>query len=335
MSRLRTPGSFPQYDPHPIIYRLKTQPASRLFAKSRVNSRAGPGSTARSFLPSPPQDSVRPFNESRLGSRLPVRSPSPTQQPHSFCLPSLIEERRAARQARPRPWVSERSTLPSWLHLSSRNPMAVPKSTIPPSYEPETSVNGGRKSKPVKRVHFGETTVISTTAAAPVTRWIDQQEHVHRPPCGRKRMFLPTKIPAQAQSTAQVDQVGNFKAKPKTSVKGGRKSKPTKTVRFGETTVISVTRWIDRRKNTYPDPIPAGGRLLGWTVTPLSEPNDQGEMEERLLSHHANGPCGRQNCAWNALARIQAKRPSWDPSTVFKCWLLKRDSIRSYGVHML
>ncbi|XHG05103.1 hypothetical protein AWENTII_008351 [Aspergillus wentii] len=46
---------------------------------------------------------------------------------------------------------------------------------------------------------------------------------------------------------------------------------------------------------------------------------------------HSEGPCGRQDCAWNSLARIQAMRPMWDTKTVFWCWNRKREIVRENG----
>ncbi|KAL4778906.1 hypothetical protein BJX76DRAFT_362274 [Aspergillus varians] len=361
MSRLRTSGSVRQMDPHSVIARVKAQPVSRLSFQPRATTRANPGPTARSFVSSlPGRDGVCSFDESRKGSRLPIRSLSPTQVPSfTFRRHSIVEERRAARQARPRPWISERSTLPSRLHLSSRNPMPAPKPTIP-SYsrlstragnvqtKPETSVKGGRKSKPAKRVHFGETTVVSVTrwinspvknvhfgseTVIPVTPWIVKEEHVYRPP-SRRRLLSRRNIPTpHAQSTAQVDRVGNVRAKPAALAKGKAKTKPTKTVRFGESSVVSVTRWINRREHTHRPPITAMGHLQGWSVTRLPKPNSDGEEEKyttywgsrpyAMFSTHASGPCDRQYCAWNYLASLQARHPEWDrPSVVGLAFVL-------------
>lgn len=369
MSRLRT-GRLPQLDPHPVVARLKTQPASRLSFQPRVSTRANPGPTARSFLASRPiRDNVRSFESSRLGSRLPVRSPSPTQPPSferptqlpSFRRHAIVEERRVARQNRPRPWATERSTQPSRLHLSSRNPAPSTNPTIPTNKKltarvgnvrakPETSVNGGRKNKPVKRVHFGETTVI------PVTRWIDQVLDVHAFPGSRSMEILQQAkedalaaqekyLAAKRAAGRTTRQVDNARAKPSAPAKSERKSKPTKSVRFGETTVVSVPRWIDRRKNVYPAPIAAMGTLQGWSVTPLTNPDEDGEEEKYTtywgsdsyvgISDHISQPCHRQSCAWNALARLQARHPDWTPPEVFRCWLHKRESIRKKGVFML
>lgn len=368
MSRLRT-GRLPQLDPHPVVARLKTQPASRLTFQPRVSTRANPGPTARSFLaPRPTRDSIRSFESSRLGSRLPVRSPSPTQPPSferptqlpSFRRHAIVEERRLTRQNRPRPWATERSTQPSRLHLSSRNPTPLTIPTIPTNKKlsarvgnvrakPETSVNGGRKNKPAKRVHFGETTVI------PVTRWIDQVLDVYLPPEIRRMKILQAKedaltaqekyLAAKRAAGRTTRQVDNARAKPSAPAKSERKSKPTKSVRFGETTVVSVPRWIDRRKHIYPGPIAAMGTLQGWSVTPLTKPDEDGEEEKYTtywgsdsyagIFDHISQPCNRQDCAWKALARLQARHPDWTPPEVFRCWLRKRESVRKKGVFML
>ncbi|PTU16963.1 hypothetical protein P175DRAFT_0505371 [Aspergillus ochraceoroseus IBT 24754] len=115
-----------------------------------------------------------------------------------------------------------------------------------------------------------------------------------------------------------------------------------KSVRFGETTVVSVSRWIERKEHVFPAPPMAMGYLQGWSVAALKEPDEDGEVDKyttywgsdsyvMLTSNHAEGPCNREGCAWNSLARIQARRPMWSPETVFKAWLKKRAMIRERG----
>ncbi|KAL2825900.1 hypothetical protein BDW59DRAFT_161278 [Aspergillus cavernicola] len=216
---------------------------------------------------------------------------------------------------------------------------------------------------PTKRVHFGSTTVIPATpwdnksaksvsfgcrkAVIPVTRWIDQQKDVHVPRTTKRSFFQSNRSTTPAPSTAQVNKIGKVPTKPKASAKGGRHTKPVKHVHFGETTVVSVNRWIDRRKNTYPASIPAMGyQLQGWSVTPLSKPDKNGEEERYstfwgsdsyvMLPKHASKPCDHgQDCSYNYLARIQARHAEWAPKVVFQAWLHRRESIRQKGVFML
>ncbi|KAL4874643.1 hypothetical protein BJY04DRAFT_10855 [Aspergillus karnatakaensis] len=275
MARLCIPGIRSKKDPQPNTARFKSRPAFRSFP-NRVTYRAT-GSFDRSFLPSPPsrRDSVRSFDESRLGSRLPIRSPTPTPRPSLSATSPRLEERRAARQARSRPWAQPRSPSTSSSNLSSAN-LRTSKTTT---------------HAPLKK---------STAFSRPV------------------------------------------QAKPATSVKGGRKDKPTKRVRFGETTVVSVTRWIVRSDDVYPAPPMAMGHLQGWIVRSLSKPDEDGEVEKyttfwgsdsyvMLTSNHRLEPCDREGCAWNSLARIQAMRPMWSPEMIFSAWHKKREMTRKRG----
>ncbi|KAL3478190.1 hypothetical protein BJX99DRAFT_108807 [Aspergillus californicus] len=85
----------------------------------------------------------------------------------------------------------------------------------------------------------------------------------------------------------------------------------------------------------------AMGRLQNWTVTPLKKPDEDGETEKYTtcwgsdsftgISDHGSGPCNRYGCAWNTMARIQARRPTWNPLMVFEAWLLRRTIIRERG----
>ncbi|KAL5336055.1 hypothetical protein BJX70DRAFT_400997 [Aspergillus crustosus] len=275
MARLCIPGIRYQKNPQPNAARFKTYPAFRSIP-NRVTFRAVGSSSDRSFLPSPPprRDSVRSFDESRIGSRLPIRSPSPTPRP-SFVVSPRLEERRTARQARSRPWAQSRSPSTSRVNLSSAN-------------------------------------------------------------------LKPAKTTIQATHTKSIARSGVVRAKPAASAKGGCKSKPAKNVRFGETSVVSVPRWIVRQEHVYPAPPMAMGHFQGWSVTPLAKPDEDGEEEKyttywgsdsyvMLTSNHAQRPCDREGCAWNQLARIQAMRPMWSPETIFKAWLLKREDIRKRG----
>ncbi|KAI9368928.1 hypothetical protein BJX61DRAFT_536850 [Aspergillus egyptiacus] len=315
MSRLRLSGLVrPQMDPSPVVARIKTQPASRLTYRSRVSTPANPVPTARSFVPSlPRRDSVRSFDESRHASRLPVRSPSPTSIPsssrptpvRSFRRSAILEERQAARQARPRPWLTERSSL-----STRRQPSSRPSTT---------------SASPDKKVQFG-----SRKTVIPVTRWIDQEKHVFKPLI-RYRCRDHRHVDAHhARSKARFDKAG----------------KPVKHVRFGETTEVSVTRWIDRLLHTHPEPIHAANqKLQGWRVIPLLKPRANGEEVRyktywgsdpyAMLTVHLDSPCDHgHDCSYWCLARIQAKHPTWAPKVVFQAWLHKRESIRRKGLFM-
>ncbi|KAK2800014.1 hypothetical protein FQN50_008253, partial [Emmonsiellopsis sp. PD_5] len=89
-----------------------------------------------------------------------------------------------------------------------------------------------------------------------------------------------------------------------------------KSVKFGGTTVHEVERWIKPGVHSQGPPS-AVGQLHGWRVTPLKEPDQDGEdakyatywcsMGSTQLSHaHSyDKPCGRSFCAWNEIAKVQ------------------------------
>ncbi|KAL3463115.1 hypothetical protein BJX64DRAFT_287606 [Aspergillus heterothallicus] len=252
MARLCIPGVPSQKGSLLDALWLKTQASLRPLARP-----------CRSLLPtSIPLASARPFTESKQGFRLPIRSLRPTHRP-SFRFTSLLEERRAARQARSRPWaVKPKAPMASRSNLSFTN-LAQP-------------------SKP-------------------------------------KIQAIYAKAPAR---------VGKAQDKPETRVKAPSKDKPLKKyVHFGETTVVSNPRWIVRREHVFVGPPMAMGHLQDWSVTPLLEPDRDGEEEKyathwgsdsyvMLTSNHAEGPCDRFGCAWNALAWYQTNNPTWNPGKI-------------------
>ncbi|PWY69514.1 hypothetical protein BO70DRAFT_365775 [Aspergillus heteromorphus CBS 117.55] len=301
MSHLYTPGL--PYKKAPLVPRFTTQPAFLSFPcppTARFVFRRNPlVPSYRSFLPvSSQRAGVRSFEEMRKCSHLPVRCVRPPA-PRSIVLPapaptgavrslkgslSRLEERRAARQARSRPWALPRSQSPNESLEGHRSKLAaIPSKPSPPA------THMTRAQRAIKRIDE----VLAKSALAPTS--------------------------------------------------AGRKDKSVKVVRFGENTVIPVSRWIVRQEHVYPAPIAAMGHLQGWSVTPLTEPDEDGEMEKYAtywgsdsyvmltFSHDASRPCNRQDCAWNRLARIAARRPAWGPATVFMVWNRLREQVRERG----
>ncbi|KAK2782295.1 hypothetical protein FQN52_007016 [Onygenales sp. PD_12] len=90
-----------------------------------------------------------------------------------------------------------------------------------------------------------------------------------------------------------------------------------KSVKFGGATVHEVERWIKPGVHSQRGPPSAVGQLHGWRVTPLKEPDQDGEdakyvtywcsMGTTQLSHtHSyDKSCGRSFCAWNEIAKVQ------------------------------
>ncbi|KAE8152592.1 hypothetical protein BDV25DRAFT_137786 [Aspergillus avenaceus] len=298
--------------------RFKTQPAFRPFPR-RVVFRSTSPSCASSLPVRSPRTGVhslkpapttstgdRSFIEMRKHSRLPVRSPratpaapstrslrasapSPSARPPRLARASApsppaanaslsrLAERRASRQARPRPWAQPQSAG----HTSSSGHLSTP---APPRGLP------------------------------PLTRQS----------ASSKPSILATH----------------------TDLTRAQRADTRKCVRFGDTTVIPVSRWIDRREHVFIGPPSAMGHLQGWNVTALTEPDEDGEMEKHttywgsdsyimLTSNHAFGPCDRYLCAWNALARVKAVRPMWNSEMVFKGWMRLREIKREKGCHLL
>ncbi|RAK99661.1 uncharacterized protein BO80DRAFT_409916 [Aspergillus ibericus CBS 121593] len=323
MARLCLPG-LPVYK-SPLVPRFKTQPPFQSFPippVARFVFRRNYEVPSHSFAPSPvsipragvrsfkPASGVRSFAQMRIGSRLPVPvrkstpstvppAPAPTGAGRSLN-PSVsrLEERRAARQARSRPWVSPKSqsqTESREGHLSMSRPS--------PSNPPRRSL--------------------------------------------RPALHRPVAVSSQAQRAIGLIDAVLAKPAPASAGVGGRKAKSVKSVRFGETTVVTVSRWIDRRENVFPAPLAAMGHLQGWKVTPLSKPDEDGETEKYTTywgsdsyimltsSHSASESCGRYGCAWNRLARIAGLKPTWGPATVFMAWNRLREQIRQRGGYRL
>ncbi|KAF7591338.1 hypothetical protein BBP40_001662 [Aspergillus hancockii] len=124
--------------------------------------------------------------------------------------------------------------------------------------------------------------------------------------------------------------VGVALTKPVLRTRRCKEPSVTKCVRFGEVTVKSVSRWIEWPEHAYHVPS-FMGHLQGWNVTPLTTPDEDGQMEKyvsywgsdhyiMLTSAHAHGPCDRYRCSWNALARVQARWPWMNPTDVFYRW---------------
>lgn len=102
----------------------------------------------------------------------------------------------------------------------------------------------------------------------------------------------------------------------------GRKAVEKKRLRFGEATVVSVSRWIE-----LPDHIFSGipSWFKGGRVTPLFESDEDGELKyttsrgsdsyEMLISYDM-GPCDGQNCAWNSQGHIWWRHSMWTPPMV-------------------
>ncbi|KAL1999557.1 hypothetical protein VTN02DRAFT_4347 [Thermoascus thermophilus] len=126
------------------------------------------------------------------------------------------------------------------------------------------------------------------------------------------------------------------------------RSRPAKRVRFGEATVVTVDRWIERRAHVFPAPGRILGQLQGWKVTPLAAPDEDGETARyttywgsgsSMLSFSHHRPCDREGCAWNELAGIQrgwdGRTPGrfrhWSTADVFRVWLARRERVRRRG----
>lgn len=279
-----------------------------------VHYRANPPVSPRSFLPVSSKPGVhsfstsstsstgnRSFSQMSQGSHLPVRSvrapstpsttaPAPTGVVDALkALTSRLAERRAARQARHRPWAQPSST--------SRKPSPGHPSTA------------HRKPAPTKSAIRKPT--------KPVTP-------------------APNMANRAQRAIAQIDLALAKLAS------ASRKAKPVKRVRFGETTVIPVSRWINRSEHSFIFPS-WFGHLQGWRVVALSEPNDDGETEkyistwgsdqfDMLQTHtHSRIPCGREGCAWEAMRRIKRQRPGWTSQMLIKGFNDYREKMRQRG----
>ncbi|KAB8255748.1 hypothetical protein BDV32DRAFT_108754 [Aspergillus pseudonomiae] len=313
MARLCVPGFIFRRD-RPTA-RYTTQPAFRSFPRT-VAYRANPPVSPRSFLPVSSKAGVhsfsavstsstgdRSFSQMSQGSHLPVRSVRAPATPSTTApastgvvdalkaLSSRLAERRAARQARLRPWAQPSST--------SRN-----------SSSGHPSMPAHRKPAPTKSAIRQPTKPVNP-AGGMVTR---------------------------AQRT--IARIDDTLAKLVST--SGRKDKPRKRVRFGETTVIPVERWIVRSEHSFIFPS-WFGNLQGWRVVALSEPNDDGETEkyvsmwgsdhyDMLYTHaHSETPCSRQGCVWDRMKHIMSQHPKWTPAMVIKGFNVYREKMRQRG----
>ncbi|GAQ46856.1 similar to An13g01200 [Aspergillus niger] len=252
---------------------------------------------------------VRSFAQLRQGSQLPVSvrpsTPSPASPPvpaatgagrslTGSVLSSRLEERRASRQARSRPWAAtpkveghkkspeghrsttrpsprvERASGPSDRairspHMAARTRRAlrrIDEVLAKPALVKAGA--GGRKAKSVKSVRFGEDTVI------PVSCWIVRREHVFPAPLAAMGHLQGWKVTPRAEP----DEEGEME-----------------------------------KYTTY------------WG-------SDSYVM---LDIHSVSEPCGRDGCQYQRLASIAARRPGWGPATVFLAWNMLREKVRQRG----
>ncbi|GKZ33377.1 hypothetical protein AbraIFM66950_003231 [Aspergillus brasiliensis] len=252
---------------------------------------------------------VRSFAQMRQGSHLPVSvrpsTPFPVSPPvpavtgagrslTGSSLSSRLEERRASRQARSRPWAAtpkveghnksleghrsttrptprvERASVPSdrvilGNHMAARTRRAlrrIDEVLAKPALVKAGA--GGRKAKSVKSVRFGEETVI------PVSCWIVRREHVFPAPLAAMGHLQGWKVTPRSEP----DEEGELE-----------------------------------KYTTY------------WG-------SDSYVM---LDSHSASKPCGRDGCQYNRLASIAARRPRWGSATVFMAWNMLREKVRQRG----
>lgn len=164
--------------------RYRTGPAFFSYPRQTVFQGNRERRPCHSFNPAP---AARPSGSQ---SRLPTKASHPSIHSHVPEPPtsrSRLEERRAARQARPRPWLpAGKSVVAHPPHfaptsLSAAAPASIRKVDL---VKPAISkvIAGRNKTKTVKRVRFGDATTVT------VDRWIDWNEHVFpNPPrvCGR------------------------------------------------------------------------------------------------------------------------------------------------------
>ncbi|BCR95153.1 uncharacterized protein AKAW2_20093A [Aspergillus luchuensis] len=252
---------------------------------------------------------VRSFAQLRQGSQLPVSvrpsTPSPASPPvpaatgagrslTGSVLSSRLEERRASRQARSRPWAAtpkveghkkspeghrsttrpsprvERASGPYTRairspHMAARTRRALRR--IDEVLAKPALVKAGageRKAKSVKSVRFGEDTII------PVSCWIVRREHVFPAPLAAMGHLQGWKVTPRAEP----DEEGEME-----------------------------------KYTTY------------WG-------SDSYVM---LDIHSASEPCGRDGCQYQRLASIAARRPGWGPATVFLAWNMLREKVRQRG----
>ncbi|KAL3439940.1 hypothetical protein BJX65DRAFT_315271 [Aspergillus insuetus] len=287
-SPARLSGVRPPVDLNSVLARVQARPASRLTYTLRAPTLANLDPPARSFLPSQPRrDRVRylhtryhaptsllSFNRTAAPTARPsfTRNAVPTYRP-SF-RHAIVEQRRLA---------SNKPTAPTGAVRQNKPGKSV-------RFAEEVTVGPVTRwiNKPVKHVHFAPTVEVipvtrwinaptksvsfsSLKTVIPVTRWIDRREHVSRIPVLRTR-FRAT----HALSNAQIDTTRKV---------SGIKTKPVKHVHFGETTTHTVTRWIKPAVHVSRLPLRTRNyRLTGWSVIPLSKPDNSGEKAQYIAS---------------------------------------------------
>jgi hypothetical protein len=125
---------------------------------------------------------------------------------------------------------------------------------------------------------------------------------------------------------------------------------PAKELRFGNTTVRQVEKWIVPREHIYK----SHNEIMndpprGWKVTPLEEPDSEGEDCKYVTVHggdsliwgHSVGGCDTP-CAWNQLAALETRmraQAGMDPeslqgvpvSLVLSTWNFEREMMRLDG----
>ncbi|XRM40399.1 hypothetical protein ABZX51_003721 [Aspergillus tubingensis] len=307
--------SFPTAHTARFVYRRNYENTS----SRSLQTASSPRTVVRSLLPvstgvrSLPRKSaspdIRSFAQLRQGSQLPVSvrpsTPSPASPPvpaatgagrslTGSVLSSRLEERRASRQARSRPWAAtpkveghkkspeghrsttrpsprvERASGPSDRairspHMAARTRRAlrrIDEVLAKPALVKAGA--GGRKAKSVKSVRFGEDTVI------PVSCWIVRREHVFPAPLAAMGHLQGWKVTPRAEP----DEEGEME-----------------------------------KYTTY------------WG-------SDSYVM---LDIHSVSEPCGRDGCQYQRLASIAARRPGWGPATVFLAWNMLREKVRQRG----
>ncbi|KAL4893302.1 hypothetical protein BDV59DRAFT_29436 [Aspergillus ambiguus] len=358
MARLCVPG-FP-FRPSERVPRFKTRPAFLSFPSRRIFYRPTTPTPVPSFKPVFSKPGFRSFALMKKGSRIPIRvvpahisrylargtrpplpttvtpaaassvsrSSRPSPAPTEASLLRL-EERRAARQARPRPWAQPRTSVDNQSrkrHLRARPPCPP----CPPPHPTPISRSRSSRARPVAR----PPTPVSRSASSHARRVAGSSPHP-QPTVTR------SVSPAPKSTSGPTVKATGLRAQ-RVSAQATSSYAKERHVRFGATTVIPVSRWIVRQEHVHFGPPAAMGHLQGWDVTALPEPDASGEDSKyieywgsdsfiMLLSNHAKGPCDRYGCAWNTLARIQAKIPHFSPRRVFRVWHSHRAMIRERG----
>ncbi|KAE8138809.1 hypothetical protein BDV38DRAFT_291861 [Aspergillus pseudotamarii] len=317
MARLCIPGFIFRRD-RPSA-RFTTQPAFRSFPRS-VSYRANPPVSPRSFLPVSSKPGV-----------------------HSFCTSST-----SSTGDRSFSQMSQGSHLP----VRSVRAPATP-STAAPARTGVVATLKALSSRLAER---------RATRQARLRPWAQpsstSRKASPRHPSAAHRKPAPTK-PAIRKPTKPVNPAGNKANRAQRAiariehaltklVPTSRKVKPVKSVRFGETTVIPVSRWIVRSEHSFHFPS-WFGYLQGWRVVPLSEPDCDGETEKYIttwgkdrydmLTSHVDFmvlppvgiPCGRQGCAWDTMRSIKLQHPRWTEAMVIRGFNIWREKQRQRG----